>query len=85
MILDYLANSQMFFPLSLPDCYSPSVCDILGASQVALVVKSLPASVGDVRGGHDNPLQLSCLENPLDREAWQATVHRVKELNTKAT
>ena len=27
--------------------------------------------------GYDNPLQYSCLENPLDREAWQATVHRV--------
>ena len=27
--------------------------------------------------GHDNPLQYSCLENPLDREAWQAIVHRV--------
>ena len=28
-----------------------------------------------------NPLQYSCLENPKDREAWQATVHRVTELN----
>ena len=27
--------------------------------------------------GHDNPLQYSCLENPLDRGAWQAVVHRV--------
>ena len=30
-------------------------------------------------GGHGNPLQYSCLENPLDREAWQATVHRVEK------
>ena len=37
-------------------------------------------------GGHGNPLQYSCLENPLDREAWRATVYRVKESNmTKAT
>ena len=28
-------------------------------------------------GGHDNPLQGSCLENPIDREAWRVTVHRV--------
>ena len=28
-------------------------------------------------GGHDNPLQYSCLENPIDRRAWQATVHRI--------
>ena len=28
-------------------------------------------------GGHGNPLQNSCLENPMDREAWWATVHRV--------
>ena len=59
------------------------------ASQVALVVKNLPANAGDIRdvgsipglgrflgGGHGNPLQYSCLENPIDREAWWATVHR---------
>ena len=28
-------------------------------------------------GGHGNPLQYSCLENPMDRQAWQATVHRL--------
>ena len=60
------------------------------ASQVALVVKNLPANSGDVRdedlipgsgrspgGGHGNPLQYSCLENPLDRRAWRALVHGV--------
>ena len=59
--------------------------------QVALVVKNLPANAGDVRdagssvpgsgrspgGGHGNPLQHSCLENPTDRGAWLATVHSV--------
>jgi len=30
-------------------------------------------------GGHGNPLQYSCLENPMDRGAWQAPVHRVIE------
>ena len=60
------------------------------ASQVALLVKNLSAKAGDLTdagsipgsgrspgGGHGNPLQYSCLENPIDREAWRATVHRV--------
>ena len=59
---------------------------------MALVVKNLPVDAGDKRdassvpglrrspgGGHGNPLQYSCLENLMDREAWQATVHRAAE------
>ena len=55
-----------------------------------IVVKNLPANAGDIRdmcsvpgsgispgGGHGNPLQYSCLENPMVRGAWQATVHGV--------
>ena len=34
-------------------------------------------------GGQDNPLQYSCLENPMDRGAWQATVHGVTESRTQ--
>ena len=34
-------------------------------------------------GGHGNPLQYSCLENPMDRGAWQATVHRVAKSQTQ--
>ena len=54
------------------------------------MVKNLPANAGDTRdvgsipgsgrspgGGHGNPLQYSCLKNPMDRGAWKATVHRV--------
>ena len=54
---------------------------------MALEVKNPPANAGDVRdlgsipesgrspgGGHGNPLQYSCLENPRDRGAWQALV-----------
>ena len=61
-------------------------------SQVALVVKNPPADAGDMRDvglipqsgrppgeGSGNSLQNSCLENPMDRGAWQATVHRVIE------
>ena len=63
-----------------------------GASQVALVVKNLPNNAGNVGdmdsipglggssgGGHGNPFQYSCLENPMDRGAWQATVHWVTQ------
>ena len=37
------------------------------------------AGVNSPGGGHGNPLQYSCLENPMDRGAWWATVHRVTE------
>ena len=65
------------------------------ASQVVLVVKNLPANAGDIRdvgsirgsgrslgGGHGNPFQYFCLENPMDRAAWQAAVHRVTRSQT---
>ena len=66
-----------------------SAINIRGAFQVASVVKNPPANVGDMGsvpesgrspgGGHGNPLQCSCLENPTDRGAWWATVHEVAE------
>ena len=62
----------------------------VGASQVVLVVKNLPANAGVIRdagsisglrrcpgGGHGNPIQSSCLENPMNRGAWWASVHRI--------
>ena len=62
---------------------------------MALVAKNTPASAGDLReaglipglgrcpgGGHGNPLQYSCLENPMDRGAWWATVHGVTNSQT---
>ena len=39
----------------------------------------VPGSGGSPGGGDGNPLQYSCLENPMDRGAWQATVHRVRK------
>ena len=66
------------------------------AFQVALVVKNLPTNAGDVReagsvpglgrcpgGRHGNPLQYSCLENPMDRGAWRATVPEVAKSQTR--
>ena len=44
---------------------------------------SIPGSGRSPRGGHPNPLQYSCLENPMDREAWQATVHGVAKSWTR--
>ena len=38
---------------------------------------SISASGKSPGGGHDNLLQYFCLDNPMDRGAWQATVHRV--------
>ena len=56
------------------------------------VVKKLPANAGDsgsipgsgrsLVGGKGNPLQCSCLENLMDREAWSTIVHRVEKLDT---
>ena len=44
-------------------------------------VGSIPG-LGKFPGGrHGDPLQYSCLENSMDREAWWATVHRVAEVN----
>ena len=46
-------------------------------SQVAIVVKNLPAKAGDTKGGNGNPLQYACLENSMDKGAWWATAHEV--------
>ena len=43
----------------------------------------IPWSGRSPGGGHGNPLQYSCLENPMDRGAWQATVHRVAKNRTQ--
>ena len=71
------------------------ICRVHGASQVALVVKNLPANAGDIRnvdsipgsgrfagGRNSNPLQYSCLVNPMDRGAWWTTVHKVAKSQT---
>ena len=42
----------------------------------------IPISGRSPEGGHGNPLQYSCLENPMDKGAWKATVHRVTKSDT---
>ena len=61
-------------------------------SQVALVIKNSPGDAGDIKDtrsipglgrspgeGHGDRLWHSCLENPMDRGAWQVAVHRVAQ------
>ena len=61
---------------------------LLRASQVALVVQNPLVNTEDIRDvgsisgsgrspgeGHGNPIQYFCLENPMDKRAWQAAVH----------
>ena len=79
--IQWLIDTQVIKILSLVPAW---------VSQVVLMVKTLPTYEGDIRdsssvpgsgrspgGGHGNPLQYSCLENPMDRGAWWATVHGV--------
>ena len=76
---------------SLGQCYYPHFTD----KEVVLVIKNLLANAGDLRDtsslpgsgrspgrGHSNPFQYSCLENPMDRGAWWATVHGVTKSQT---
>ena len=56
------------------------------APQVALVVKNPPGNAGEAKRfwmkkevGNGNPLQNSCLGNPMDRGAWRATVQGAAE------
>ena len=74
----------------LPSLFYSSVS--VRAFQVALVVKNLPVNAGDLReegsipgsgrspgGGRGNPVQYSCLENPMHRIVWWTMVHRVSK------
>ena len=69
---------------------------MIWASQVAVLAKNPPSDMEDIRergsvlglerspgGGHSNPLQYSCLDNPMDRGAWWATVHGVAKSQTQ--
>ena len=69
--------------------------DLIRASQVVLVVKNPPANARDIRDlglisgsgrslgeGNGNPLQYSCLENPMDRGGWWVIVRKIAELDT---
>ena len=86
-----LFHSEMCLPSLV---HSKLVKSLSG--QKPSVVKNLPANAGDTRDvvsipglggspgeGNGNPLQCSCQENPMDRGAWQATVHGVAKSRTR--
>ena len=73
--------------------FNLAVLGLSWASQLVLVVQNPPANAGDVGSipglgrspgeGNGNPLQYSCLEHPMDRGAWWATVHGVAKSQTR--
>ena len=82
-----------FSPLGIGDSRDPE--EISGSSLVMLLVKNTSASAEDISdvgsipgsggfpgGGHSNPLHYSCLENPTDRGACPAAVHRDAQSGT---
>ena len=70
MCSDYLCFSSNLFPGGFNG--EESACNVGDPGSVP----GLGRSPGE---GNGNPLQYSCLENPMDREAWQATIHRVSK------
>ena len=87
--------SMFIYSLREYPCLCLTQYKYVWVSWVALVVKTLPTSEGDIRdvgsipgsgrspgGEHGSLLQYTCLENPMDRGAWQAMVHRVTQSQT---
>ena len=88
-------SSLLSFSHPLPHLFSQELCALgVGwpPSQVALVVKNPRANAGDIRvedlipgsgrstgERHGKQLQYSCLENPMDKGAWRATIHRISK------
>ena len=94
-LLVLLYQSYSFIHSSIFPSTNPSIYPPIHISIHLLSKYLLPSSIPGLRrspgGGSGNPLQGSCLENPTDRGAWQATVHgvtkcrlRLKPLSTRA-
>ena len=96
-LFQHLCSSTEPWPLSIPELrHGMWKAKIVLGFPGGSVVKNPPANAGDVRdtgsipesgkspgGGHGNSLQYSCLENPMDRGAWQAKVCRVTQSRTQ--
>ena len=90
ILLEY--NCQINFFKWFPS-FQRDHCNTLKGFSRGSVVKNPPINTGDANsilglgrapeGGHGNLLQYSCLENPMDRGAWQATVHGVPKSRTR--
>jgi len=104
VIVVIYTSSWCAWKFLLPTCqhylltnnHQTHICNLLWASQVALVVKNLSANAGDIRDqgsipglgrspdeGNNNPLKYSCQENPMDRGTCWATVYRVAKSRTR--
>jgi hypothetical protein len=78
MVLHFL---KKFFSVFAPSGVSgESACQWEVDVRDVGLIPGLGRSLG---GGHGNPLQYSCLENPINREAWWAVVHRVARSRTR--
>ena len=79
---NYTERSLFFYltTLILPLLGFPGGSEVKASAYNAGDAGSIPGSPGE---GNGNPLQYSCLENPMDREAWQATVHGVAKSWTR--
>ena len=71
----------MYFSLS--DLGFPGGSEVKASASNAGNPGSIPGLGRSCREGNGNPLQYSCLENPMDRGAWQATVHGVTKSRTR--
>ena len=92
-----ILTNLYFSHISIPLCrFLKGRYGFSWAFQVVLMVRNTPASAGDIRDtdsipgsgrspGEENgiPLQYSCLENPMNRGAWQATIYRVTKSQTQ--
>ena len=80
-VLSILCKSTQLTPQTCPEVGAfmgfPGSLDGKESASNAGDPSSIPGSGRSPGEGHGNPLQYSCLENPMDRGAWQATVHGV--------
>ena len=86
----FLTTAQRSLPLRCgkrKERWSRSRWGMLGASTLGTDQASetqglIPGLARSPGGGHGNPLQYTCLDNPIDRGAWRATVHRFTKSRT---
>ena len=66
-------------------CFTHFPCSSVGKASASNVgdLDSIPGSGSSPGKGNGNPLQYSCLGNPMDRGTWQATVHGVAKCRTQ--
>jgi len=83
--LVWILHAQDVSTVCVGGCVFVDTCICVRASPVAGDARDMGSTPGSGRSpgvGNSNPLQYSGLENPLDRRAWQASVHGVTESET---